>query len=95
MRTRIIPNTNTFQAVGTIKESQKIEITMIANTAQKNVFHYGFLQWMKLRIWSHLLKKSLMENFHFLVQGKLLSYAGIEIKRQEELQQQKLRPPKT
>ena len=82
--------------MGTIKESQKIETTMIANTAQKNeVFHYGFLQWMKLRIWSHLLKKSLMENFHFLVQGKLLSYAGIEIKRQEELQQQKLRPPKT
>ena len=36
-----------------------------------------------------------MENFHFLVQDKLLSYAGIEIKRQEGLQQQKLRPPKT
>ena len=39
-----------------------------SNNVQKiEVFHYGFLQQMfkKLKMWSHLRKKSLMENFIF------------------------------
>ena len=41
---------------------------MAVNTAQKNeVFRNRFdhIKWTKLRIWSHLLKKSVMENFIF------------------------------
>ena len=62
-----------------ISKKIKISISVITNTAQKikfsikNFFSKCDQIRRKLRIWSHLLKKSLMENFIFCAVKKRLN----------------------
>ena len=62
-----------------ISKKVKISISVITNTAQKikfsikNFFSKCDQIRRKLRIWSHLLKKSLMENFIFCAVKKRLN----------------------